>query len=128
MNDEWWRIKDDDFKLLKGFALRLTDEQTDKQTFAIVKSLSRLKIFLSISLFRSLCCFLIVISLKIFPILDDNLHLSGTFYLYCGVVLCGLPLIMMILPETKDLSIHQINNLFKPKTLLKDDICQQEWN
>ena len=36
-------MKDDDFKLLKGFALKLTDEQTDEQTFAIVKSLSRLK-------------------------------------------------------------------------------------
>ena len=32
-------MKDDDFKLLKGFALRLTNEQT----FAIVESLSRLK-------------------------------------------------------------------------------------
>ena len=32
-------MKDDDFKLLRGFAGR----QTDEQTFAIVESLSRLK-------------------------------------------------------------------------------------
>ena len=25
-------MKDDDFKLMKGFALRLTDEQTNRQT------------------------------------------------------------------------------------------------
>ena len=36
-------MKDDDFKLMRGFADRQTDEQTDEQTFAIVESLSRLK-------------------------------------------------------------------------------------
>ena len=33
-------MKDDDFKLLRGFA----DKRTDKQTFVIVELLSRLKI------------------------------------------------------------------------------------
>ena len=28
-NDEGWMLKDDDFKLLRGFADWLTDEQTD---------------------------------------------------------------------------------------------------
>ena len=49
-NDEWrmikdegWMMKDDDFKLLKGFALWQTNERTNEQTFAIVESLSRLK-------------------------------------------------------------------------------------
>ena len=37
-------MKDDDFKLLNGFALGLTNGQTNGQTFAIVESLSRLKI------------------------------------------------------------------------------------
>ena len=37
-------MKDDDFKLFKGFALRLTDKWTNERTFAIVESLSRLKI------------------------------------------------------------------------------------
>ena len=36
-------MKDDDFKMLKGFALRLTDGRTNEQTFAIVESLSRLE-------------------------------------------------------------------------------------
>ena len=36
-------MKHDDFKLLKGFALRRTDERTNGQTFVIVESLSRLK-------------------------------------------------------------------------------------
>ena len=37
-------MKDDDFKLVKGFALGWTKERMDEQTFAIVESLSRLKI------------------------------------------------------------------------------------
>ena len=41
-------MKDDDFKLLKGFALRRTDERTNERTFAIVESLSRLKKFIDI--------------------------------------------------------------------------------
>ena len=45
MKDERWMMKDDDFKLLKGFALRRTDERTNGRTFAIVESLSRLKSF-----------------------------------------------------------------------------------
>ena len=64
---------------------------------------------------RSLTCLLMVVSLKVFPLLEASLHLSGAFYLYCGVVLAGLPLALLALPETKDLSIHQINNLFREK-------------
>ena len=37
-------MKDDDFKLLRGFADRQIDERTNEQTFVIVESLSRLKI------------------------------------------------------------------------------------
>ena len=36
-------MKDDDFKLLKGFDNGRTDERTNEQTFVIVESLSRLK-------------------------------------------------------------------------------------
>ena len=32
MKDEWRMTKDDDFKLLKGFALWQTNRQTDEQT------------------------------------------------------------------------------------------------
>ena len=38
-------MKDDELKLLKGFALTQTNERTNEQTFAIVESLSRLKTF-----------------------------------------------------------------------------------
>ena len=71
---------------------------------------------------RSLCCFLIVISLKLFPVLASSLELSGVFYLYGIIVMVGLPLVMRVMPETKDLSIHQINNLFKGDNILvKED-------
>ena len=36
-------MKDDDFKLLRGFADGQMDKQTNEQTFVIVESLSRLK-------------------------------------------------------------------------------------
>ena len=36
-------MKDDDFKLLRGFADGRTDERTDEQTFVIVELLSQLK-------------------------------------------------------------------------------------
>ena len=36
-------MKDDDVKLLRGFADRQTDRQTNEQTFVIVESLSGLK-------------------------------------------------------------------------------------
>ena len=43
MKDEGQIIKDDDFKLIGGFADRLTDRLTDERTLVIVESLSRLK-------------------------------------------------------------------------------------
>ena len=36
-------MKDDDFKLLRGFGDGRTNERTDEQTFVIVESLLRLK-------------------------------------------------------------------------------------
>ena len=44
MKDGELTMKDDDFKLLRGFDDGWTDRQTDEQTFVIVESLSRLKI------------------------------------------------------------------------------------
>lgn len=70
---------------------------------------------------RSLCCLLIVISLKLFPVLASALELSGAFYLYGIIVLAGLPIVMWVMPETKDLSIHQINNLFKDDDILVNE-------
>ena len=44
MKDEELMMKDDDFKLLRGFDYGQTDRQTELRTFVNVESLSRLKI------------------------------------------------------------------------------------
>ena len=46
MKDERQMMKDDDFKLLRGFADKQTNEQTNGQTFVIVELLLRLKILI----------------------------------------------------------------------------------
>ena len=43
MKDESRMMKDDDFKLLRGFADRRTDGLMNKQTSVTVESISRLK-------------------------------------------------------------------------------------
>ena len=68
---------------------------------------------------RALTCLFTIISLKLFPILEKHLHLSGSFYFYCGVILCGLPIVMLVLPETKDLSMNQITRLFRKEETKK---------
>ena len=46
-------MKDDDFKLLKAFALGRMNERTKEQTFVIVESLSRLKKIKSVNFFHT---------------------------------------------------------------------------
>ena len=62
---------------------------------------------------RSLTFLLTVASLKLFPLLESGLQLSGTFLLYSGVLVAGLPLVMWTMPETKDVNIAEINNIFR---------------
>ena len=62
---------------------------------------------------RSLTFLLTVASLKLFPLLESGLQLSGTFLLYSGVLAAGLPLVMWTMPETKDVNIANINNIFR---------------
>ena len=62
---------------------------------------------------RAITCLLIVTSLKIFPLLVSSLQMSGCFFLYCGVVGVGVPLVMLCLPETKDVELSQINLMFR---------------
>ena len=50
MNDEWRMMKDDEFKLLRGFADKQTGWQTDGQTLVIVELLLWLKIYLLVEL------------------------------------------------------------------------------
>ena len=52
------------------------------------------------------------VSLKCFPYLEASFQLFGTFYLYSFVVLCLLPIIMYILPETRDKGLNIINRQF----------------
>ena len=80
------------------------------------KNLSTQHIFVQ-GVSRSITFLLTVISLKLFPLLQENLNLSGTFYLYFGVLVFGLPLVMWILPETKDVPIACINDIFVNKPL-----------
>ena len=61
---------------------------------------------------RALTCLFMVISLKLFPIMEKQLHLSGSFYLYSSILTFSLPIIMFFMPETKNLSIYEINDLF----------------
>ena len=47
-------------------------------------------------------CLLMLFSLKMFPLLERVFQsVYGIFYLYGGVTLLLLPLIMFVLPETK---------------------------
>ena len=47
-------------------------------------------------------CLLMLFSLKMFPLLERIFEsVYGIFYLYGGVVILLLPLIMFVLPETK---------------------------
>ena len=47
-------------------------------------------------------CLLMLFSLKMFPLLEREFQgVYGIFYLYGGVILLLLPLIMFVLPETK---------------------------
>ena len=72
-------------------------------------------------------CLLIVASLKMFPVLVERLQMYGCFYLYCGVVTTTLPLIMLVLPETKDLSLSQINFMFRNSEEEKRPLCDSNY-
>jgi len=61
---------------------------------------------------RSITCILIVVALKLFPLMENSVNLYGTFYIYSGIVLFFFPCLMCILPETKGLSLSQINEVF----------------
>ena len=75
-----------------------------------------LKVCFIQGLSRSLSLLLMVGCLKLFPLLQASLHLWGTFYLCCGLVLAALPLVWCSLPETKDVAVTDINNMFREDT------------
>jgi len=59
-------------------------------------------------------CVLLVLGLKMYPILEDWLSVSGTFYLFATILAFSLPVVYCILPETKDMGLEMIQNYFTP--------------
>ena len=49
-----------------------------------------------------------------YPILEDLLSVSGTFYLFAAILAFSLPIVYCILPETKDMGLEMIQNYFTP--------------
>ena len=72
---------------------------------------------------RSMACMLLVLGLKMYPVLEHWLSVSGTFYLFGCVVAFSLPIVYCILPETKDMGLEMIQNYFTPsKTVFYVDL------
>jgi len=70
---------------------------------------------------RSWTCILLVISLKLFPLIETSLTLHGTFAAFALVLLIFFPIMFFILPETKDLSLDQIQQYFRSNTIIEED-------
>lgn len=73
---------------------------------------------------RSVQCLLLVGILKLYPIMiTSQLDVFGTFYLLASVLTFFIPIIYVILPETKDLRLEQLQYYFTPpKTIFYVDI------
>ena len=56
----------------------------------------------------------------------EKLQMYGCFFLYCGVVTITLPFIMLVLPETKDLSLSQINFMFRNSEEERRPLCDNK--
>ena len=67
---------------------------------------------------RSFSCILLVLSLKLFPVLESLITFQGTFYLFAAILALSVPVIFFTMPETKDLGLEQIQHYFtKQKTI-----------
>jgi len=56
---------------------------------------------------RAVTCILLLLSIKLYPQLESNLQLHGTFFMFGAVLVALLPISYVILPETKDISLGQ---------------------
>ena len=65
---------------------------------------------------RAFTCLLLVLCLKLFPQLESNLGLQACFYLFSIIMALSIPLVYLILPETKDMGLEMIQNYFLPPT------------
>ena len=53
--------------------------------------------------------------------------MSGAFYLYAGVITLAMPIVYVMLPETKNVSLELIPKYFEPKkTVFYVDLEKQE--
>ena len=53
--------------------------------------------------------------------------MSGAFYLYAGVITLAMPIVYVVLPETKNVSLELIPKYFEPKkTVFYVDLENQE--
>lgn len=64
---------------------------------------------------RSIWCILLVATLKMFPWLEKNVGIYGSFYIFGSILILLTPIVYFILPETKDVSLEMIENYFIPK-------------
>ena len=76
---------------------------------------------------RAATCGFLVLALKLFPLLQSQLNLHGTFFLFSGILLIALPIVYCILPETKDMGLEMIQNYFTPnKTVFYVDLPKEQ--
>ena len=57
---------------------------------------------------RSVTCIFIMLSLNLFPFIEERLDLHGTFFAFAGALLFAFPYVFILLPETKDLRLEEI--------------------
>ena len=65
---------------------------------------------------------------QLYTVLEDSpLNMSGAFYLYAGVITLAMPIVYVVLPETKNVSLELIPKYFEPKkTVFYVDLEKQE--
>lgn len=56
------------------------------------------------------------VALKCFPVLTNAIGLSWTYYLYAGVVALCMSVVWLMLPETKDKTLQEIEDSFRGQT------------
>jgi len=64
---------------------------------------------------RAITCIFLVLSVKLFPLLESYFSLYGTFFMFSFFIIIFTPVIYFILPETKDLSLEMIQQYFTPQ-------------
>ena len=53
--------------------------------------------------------------------------MSGAFYLYAGIITLAMPIVYVVLPETKNVSLELIPKYFEPqKTVFYVDLKKQQ--